>query len=189
MIASKFGRAKEIQSFQKDCSWQPKWKTYFFSVLTEVMSTVLFCLTSVYNCFKTLFNSTSWKMKKLPDWIIIWLWIRNTLLNRDKRQFMHAGWIKDGSDQAVMLTQTMWMLTKLFRMMLLHQTQNFSTGQLSHPGWGLRFLSGCPGTANAVICFWNMRSCYSCYVFSMGFSPKLCSTEHIHIEKWVDAIQ
>lgn len=33
------------------------------------------------------------------------------------------------------------------------------------------------------------KSWYSYYVFSMGFSPKLCPSEHIHIEKWISAIQ
>lgn len=87
-------------------------------------------------------------MDKLPDWIITWLWIKNPVLNRDNRQFMHARWIKDDSDKEVMLTHTIWMFPKLFPIMLLHQIHNCSTSQLSHPGWGSRFVSGYLGTTS-----------------------------------------
>jgi len=50
MAAKKFGSAKQIQNFQKDCSRQPKCKS-IFSMLTKVVSTVLFCLTPVRSLF------------------------------------------------------------------------------------------------------------------------------------------
>lgn len=148
MRANKFGSAKEIQNFQKDCSCQPKWKSIFCPMLTKVMSTVLFFLTSVHSLLQTLFQSPSSKMKKLPDWIISWLWVKNSILKKDKKT-MYACKMKDDWDKEVVLTRTIWKFSKLFPMMMLHQTQNCSANQLSHPGWGSRFGSGCPGTINA----------------------------------------
>lgn len=54
--------------------------------------------------------------------------------------------------------------------MLLHQTHNCSKGQLSHPGWGSRSVSGCAGTnagnwllehdREAAPRCWGMDQCY-----------------------------